>query len=256
IGCLAIAGIPFFSGFFSKDEILMNVFTSTFNGRLFWGLGMLAAMMTAYYMFRLLFVTFWGEYRGSEESKKHLHESPSLMTIPLMVLAFLSLAGGVIGVPEALGGHHVLNNFLRPVLLKTTGSIAAIHELSHENEWMLMGVAVLIAITGIIMAYVYYKKYDAAKQANGIFKFFENKWYVDEIYDGAVSKPLIGGSNLLEKFMEKSGIDGLVNGIGKLIQFGSTKFRLLQSGLVGFYLFMMVIGMILLFVLQWWYLKF
>jgi NADH-quinone oxidoreductase subunit L len=254
IGCLAIAGIPVFSGFFSKDEIMMHVFMHPETGKVFWVLGMLAALMTAYYMFRLLFVTFWGEYRGTEESKKHLHESPALMTIPLAVLAVLAFAGGFMGVPEALGGHHALHAFLQPVL-KTSNEMAGAHELSHQSEWMLMGIAVSIAIAGILMGYAYYKKYKPAHQNTGLASFFEHKWYMDEAYDNTVVKPLFGGSKIMEQFIEKSGLDGLVNGVGKLIQFGSTKFRLLQSGLVGFYLFMMVLGMILLFVLQWWYQK-
>lgn len=252
VGCIAIAGIPPLSGFFSKDEIMMHVFTHETGGKIFWALGMLAAMMTAYYMFRLLLITFHGEYRG----KGHPHESPALMTLPLVVLALLSAVGGFMGIPEALGGHHALHHFLQPVLVRTTGAEPLVHHLSHENEYLLMGVAVLIAVIGILLAWTGFKKYRAEEEYSGVARFFEKKWYLDELYDGIIVKPLFKLSAVLEQWVEKSGIDGLVNGVGKLIQFGSTKIRLLQSGLVGFYLFLIVLGVILLFVLQLLSLKF
>ena len=251
VGCIAIAGIPPLSGFFSKDEIMMHVFTYPMYGKVFWVLGMLAALMTAYYMFRLLFVTFMGEYRG----KGHPHESPALMTIPLIVLAIFSAVGGFIGIPEVLGGHHALHHFLTPVLVRSTGSEATIPHLSHESEYILMGVAVLIAIVGILMAWIGFKRYNAESKATGIASFFENKWYFDEVYDAIIVKPWYKLSAWTEQFLEKLALDGMVNGIGKLVQFGSTKLRLLQNGLVGTYLFMIVIGIVLLFALQLIFIK-
>lgn len=252
IGCIAIAGIPPLSGFFSKDEIMMHVFTYPIYGKVFWVMGMLAALMTAYYMFRLLFLTFFGNYRG----QGHPHESPALMTIPLVVLAIFSAIGGFIGIPEVLGGNHVLHHFLSPVLIRTTGSEITKMHLSHESEYILMGVAVLIAVIGIVMAWFGYKRYNANEKAEGVASFFENKWYFDEAYDQIVVKPWYKLSAFMEQFVEKLGIDGLVNGVGKLVQFGSTKLRILQSGLVGTYLFLIVIGIVLLFVLQLLFLKF
>ena len=251
IGCIAIAGIPPLSGFFSKDEIMMHVFTYPIYGKVFWVLGMLAALMTAYYMFRLLFVTFFGTYRG----QGHPHESPALMTIPLVVLAIFSAIGGFMGIPEVLGGHHALHQFLSPVLLRTTGSEITKLHLSHESEYILMGVAVLIAVIGIVMAWFGFKRYNAEDKAEGVASFFEHKWYFDEAYDQMVVKPWYKLSAFMEQFVEKLGIDGLVNGVGKFVQFGSTKMRLLQSGLVGTYLFLIVIGIVLLFVLQLVFLK-
>ena len=252
IGCIAIAGIPPLSGFFSKDEIMMHVFTYPVYGKVFWILGMLAALMTAYYMFRLLFITFFGAYRG----KGHPHESPALMTLPLIVLAILSIVGGFIGIPEVLGGHHALHAFLSPVLIQTVGSHAMVSHLSHQNELLLMGVAVLIATIGIVIAWFGYKKYNQAEEAKGIASFFEQKWYIDELYQAIIIKPLYAFSAFAERFIEKSGIDGIVNGVGRLIQFGSTRLRLLQSGLVGLYLFLIVIGIVLMFVIQLVYNKF
>jgi NADH-quinone oxidoreductase subunit L len=252
IGCIAIAGIPPLSGFFSKDEILMHVFSYPVYGKIFWALGMLAALMTAYYMFRLLFVTFLGEYRGTKHSKAHLHESPTLMTIPLIILAILSIVGGLIGIPEVFHGHHELNHFLRPILLTSTNIKIIIPTLTHTQEYILMTIAILIAAIGILLAWINFKSYNAQYEAKGVAKFFEEKWHFDEAYEKAITKPLFSISKWTEKIIEKSGIDGFVNQIGKIIILGSSKFRLLQSGLVGFYLFMMVLGMVLLFVLQWW----
>ena len=225
---------------------MMHVFTHPTGGRIFWVLGMLAAMMTANYMFRLLFVTFYGKYRGTG----HPHESPALMTLPLVVLAILSAVGGFIGIPEALGGHHALHHFLQPVLLRSTGAQPQVHHLSHSSEYLLMGVATLIAVIGILIAWTGFRRFDAHEENRGIAKFFEAKWYVDELYDGLIVKPLFRLSAWAERWAEKSGIDGLVNGIGRFVQFGSTKLRLLQNGMVGTYLFLIVIGVVLLFVLQ------
>jgi len=250
IGCIAIAGIPPLSGFFSKDEILMHVFNYEIYGQVFWFLGMLAALMTAFYMFRLLFITFHGEFRGTEKQKHHLHESPALMTIPLVILALLSAFGGMIGLPKIMGAPHLLENFLEPVLKTSLRAKPMIHEISHSAELMLMGVAVIIGVIGIIMAWIYFKKYNPNKQLNGLLKMADDKWYFDEAYQNLIVNPLFKMSAWVERVIEKSGIDGAVNGVGRIIEVGSTKFRLLQNGMVGFYMFMMVLGIILLFALQ------
>ena len=251
VGCIAIAGIPPLSGFFSKDEIMMNIFANGNYGIVFWALGMFAALLTAYYMFRLLFITFFGEFRGTAHQKDHLHESPSLMTFPLIVLAIFSAIAGFIGIPEVLGGHHWLNQFLSPLLvLKHEGE-----HLSHNTEYILMAFATLIAIIGIVIAWVEYKKYNSKATTKGLALFFEEKWHFDEMYQIVVSNPLNKLSAFFEKIVEKKGIDGMVNGVGKMVQNGSNKLRLLQSGMVGLYLFLMVIGIILLFIIQLWYHK-
>ncbi|MBL7773944.1 MAG: NADH-quinone oxidoreductase subunit L [Chitinophagaceae bacterium] len=260
IGCIAIAGIPPLSGFFSKDEIMMHVYSSGTYGKIYWVFGMLAALMTAYYMFRLLLITFFGSFRGTEHQKEHLHESPALMTMPLMLLALLSVIGGYIGIPAVLGHnlgiHHALEEFLEPVLVKgNTLHHASELGLSHSQELVLMALAVLIALIGIGLAYNAFKKYNPSKQSSGIARVFEDKWYFDEAYDRTMVKPLFHVSELNNEYTEKKGIDGLVNGIGKWIQYSSQKLKGLQSGLVGFYIFLMVIGMILLFVSQLWFNK-
>lgn len=252
IGCIAIAGIPPLSGFFSKDEIMMHVFTHPQGGKIFWILGMIAAFMTAYYMFRLYFITFKGTFRGTTDQQHHLHESPMLMTGPLMVLALLSVVGGLIGIPHVLGGHHQLHAYLGSVIESTA---TATHNLSPSNEFMLMGIAVTIAVAGILLAWGRYKKYNPENKNTGLASFFENKWYWDEAYDTTIVKPLFAKSKFYEQYVEKLGIDGLVNGIGKLVIAGSQRLKVLQSGLVGFYMFLMVLGIIILFIIQLWFNK-
>ena len=251
IGTIAIAGIPPLSGFFSKDEIMMNVFTHGAYGKVFWVLGMIAALLTAFYMFRLYFLTFLGEFRGGEKLKSHLHESPATMTIPLIVLAVLSAVGGFLGLPEVFAHDgHWLHNFLEPVVERSLALYPSEHVLSHTAEYLMMGVAVAVAVIGIILAYGVYKKYDANKENTGLAKFLEDKWYFDEAYENAIQKPFMKFSSFAEENIENKTIDGAVNGVGKLVRFASDKLRLLQNGSVGVYLFLMVIGMILLFIIQ------
>ena len=252
IGCIAIAGIPPLSGFFSKDEILMSVFNYGAYGKVFWALGMLAALMTAFYMFRLFFVTFHGAFRGTEEQQHHLHESPALMTIPLVVLALLSAFGGMIGLPKLMGSPHLLEEFLEPVLESSLVAHPMTNQLTHSSELILMGLAVCIGVLGILMGWFYFTKYDAKKEVKGLLKMAQDKWYLDEIYDTLIVKPLFKGSAFKERLVEKGFLDAAVNGVGKLVEVGSTKFRLLQNGMVGFYMFMMVLGIIILFAMQIW----
>lgn len=238
IGCLAIAGIPFFSGFFSKDEILAAAYAKN---PVYYYLGLAGALMTAFYMFRLYFLTFTGTFRGTHEQEHHLHESPAAMTIPLIVLAILSIAGGYIGLPEVVSEHHALREYLAPVV-QNFGE----HHLSHETEWMLMGLSVGLVVVMIVWVYARTKKPDF-KENTGIAKVLENKWYVDELFDAIIIRPLKGLSLALDKYAERSGIDGIVNGVGRLVNWGSSRMRLLQNGQVGTYIFAMVVGVVILF---------
>lgn len=246
IGCLAIAGIPGFSGFFSKDEILAATYA---HSPVMYYLALGAALMTAFYMFRLYFLTFTGSFRGTEEQHHHLHESPAAMTIPLIVLAFFAIVGGYVGLPPVISEHHSLNSFLGSVV-----SNFGEHELSHATEWMLMGLSSGLVIIMIIIAYVVNKKPNFAPNT-GLAKTLENKWYVDELYDAVIVNPLQKLSGLLDRFAERMGIDGLVNGVGKTVRWGSDRVRLLQSGQVGFYIFVMVIGMTLLFAISFFWIQ-
>jgi len=241
IGCLAIAGIPGFSGFFSKDEILAGTFA---HSPLLYGIALFAALLTAFYMFRLYFVTFTGTFRGTHDQEHHLHESPAAMTFPLIVLAILSIIGGYVGVPEVLGGHHELAGYLSPVVK------SAEHHLDHNTEYMLMGLSTILVVISISFAWMKFKNYKVEGEANGLGKVLENKWYVDELYQAAIVNPLKSISAFFNNIIESKVIDGAVNGVGKAVNYSSRQLRWLQSGQVGAYVLLMVIGMLILFFIQ------
>ena len=244
IGCLAISGIPGFSGFFSKDEILAGAYAAHGYGKIIYAVALFTALLTAFYMFRLYFMTFTGKFRGTHEQEHHLHESPSAMTLPLLLLAALSVVGGYVGIPEALGGNHVLAQFLSPVVKSAT------HHLEHSTEYILMALSTVLVVASIFFAWSKFKNYQAEGEATGLGRILQNKWYVDEIYATAITKPLAALSALLHSVVEKRGIDGFVNGVGKAVNYGSRQLRLIQSGQVGAYVLLMVIGMLLLFFIQ------
>lgn len=242
VGCLAIAGIPPLSGFFSKDAILLNAFAYD---RFLYAVGLITAALTAFYMFRLLFITFNGSFRGTEEQRHHLHESPLAMTLPLIVLAVLSAIGGFVGVPELfMEGGEKLAAFLSPVIKPNDG----LH-VEHSTEWLLMAVTTGIAMTAILIAYFRYRTYKE-EQPSAVGRLLENKWYVDELYNSIVVKPVNALGSFANTFIEKSGIDALVNGVGRLVNYGGRQLRWLQSGQVGSYVLLMVVSMLLFFVLQ------
>ncbi len=243
IGCLAISGIPPFSGFFSKDEILAAAYSVN---PVYWVLGVIGAGMTAFYMFRLYATTFLGEFRGTEEQKHHLHESPLAITIPLFILAILAVIGGFVNVPEAFGGNASLHKFLSPVL-KTEN----VQGLTSSKDYMLMGVSGGVALLGIIIALAKYIKKPELNEATGLGKVVANKWYVDEIYDAIIVNPLTYLGVFFKNVIEKSGIDGFVNGVGTFIQYSSRRLRLVQNGRVGTYILMMVFSLVVLFVIFW-----
>lgn len=241
IGCLAIAGIPMFSGFFSKDEILAASFMKS---PVLYALGVAGAMMTAFYMFRTYFLTFTGTFRGTKDQEHHLHESPAAMTIPLIVLAILAIVGGYIGLPAVISSNHLLANYLSPVV---TNNLAMDH-LAHSTEWILMGVSVAAVLVMIFLAKNAASK-EEFKPNTGFAKVLENKWYVDELYQNIIIRPLHHLILVLDKYVERCGIDGVVNGVGKFVQWSGGKLRLLQSGQVGVYIFGMVFGILLLMII-------
>ncbi|MBY0426231.1 MAG: NADH-quinone oxidoreductase subunit L, partial [Cytophagales bacterium] len=248
IGTIAIAGIPPFSGFFSKDAILAAAFEKS---PVLWGLGVLGALMTAFYMFRLLFLTFFGKFRGTHEQEHHLHESPLTMTLPLIVLAVLSIGGGIINLPHIFGGHEGLGVYLEP-LMRKYGEEA--HHLEVSTEYMLMAVSVGLVLVSIIVAYVIYVSKKSVPSPDGdskesfFHKLLYNKYYVDELYTALVQKPIDMISSFLYNIIEKLGIDNLVNGTGTLVQRISGGLRLVQTGYIGFYVFAMALGIIALLI--------
>jgi NADH-quinone oxidoreductase subunit L len=246
MGTIAISGLPPFSGFFSKDEILAHTYE---HSPLLWMFGMIASMLTAFYMFRLLFLTFFGEFRGTHEQEHHLHESPSSMTFPLIVLAILSFVGGLLGLPEFWHMPNWMSNNLETIIVRKNPST-----LNHETEWMLMGIAVLAAAVTIYLAYIIYrqKKTIPLKEGDkmpGLQTVIYNKYYVDEFYDAVIRKPLDVLSVAFHKFFDIQIIDGLVNGVGSTVKTMGSGIRLLQQGNIGFYIISMVIGIVFIILL-------
>lgn len=251
IATLAISGLPPFAGFFSKDEILANAFAQN---KIVWAVAFFASLLTAFYMFRLFFLTFSGESRASKEVVHHIHESPSTMTTPLIVLAVLSVIGGFMGIPAVFGGAHALNNFLAPVFEQSQGLLTP-HHVSHTAELILMGVVVALTLVVIWFAYSLYVRKNRVPAPEGVtlgsfHKLIYNKYYVDEAYERTIVKPLNFLSKALNAVVERLLIDRLVNNAGRAVTWSGRTFRLVQTGNTGFYIFAMVISIILLLVAQ------
>ncbi len=248
LACLAIAGIPPFSGFFSKDEILSAAFVKN---PLYYYIGVGGALMTAFYMFRLYTLTFLGKFRGTQEQEHHLHESPFAMTIPLIVLAVLSVVGGFIGIPEVFAeNNHWLEHFLSPVFAEST-KLAEVHHLSHSQEYIMMGTVTVLIVGVILFSLNTFKKYTGGEKSaeTGFGKLVENKWYIDELYNTIIVHPINTFSNFLKNVIEKRGIDGAVNGVGKLVSYSSRQLRLVQSGQVASYLLIMILSIVVFFLI-------
>ena len=246
IACLAISGLPPFAGFFSKDEILYEEFAS--GNVVLWIVAMITAFMTAFYMFRLLFLTFFGEERMTHEAKHHLHESPPSMTVPLQVLAVLSVIGGWINLPLIRNGHR-LRAWLEPS--RGAGHEGIAHVENSSVEVTLMVVSVLVALAGTALAWLFYVKSPGlpkrvAAALGGLYRGALNKWYVDEIYDYVIVKPLVGASQFLWRVWDTWVIDGTVNLIGATVSGTGALLRLFQTGYVGTYAFGLVIGVLVI----------
>ncbi|HEY4935542.1 MAG TPA: NADH-quinone oxidoreductase subunit L [Puia sp.] len=245
MGCLAISGIPPFSGFFSKDEILTAAYGKN---PVYYIVGVAGAMITAFYMFRLYATAFLGKFRGTDKQQHHLHESPPAITIPLMILGILAVVGGFLGIPEIFAKNsNFLAHFLGPVL---GGGEGTAEEIPASIEWMLMGVSTVLAIAMVLYALSRFSKKPELGEPVGFAKWMADKFCVDEIYDALIVKPLNALADFFNQVIERKLIDGLVNGTGRLVQYGSRQLRYLQSGQVGGYVLLMVIGTVLLFVVQ------
>lgn len=250
IGTIAIAGLPPLAGFFSKDEILAAAFAQN---PIFWVLGVLGALLTAFYMFRLYYLTFHGSFRGTAAQESHLHESPPSMTIPLIVLAIFSMIAGFINVPAVLKGSHWLGHFFEPLLASSTliQEFNPHDTVSHTLEIILMVISVACVAAVVFYAWMRYKKNGHIPKGDGEkLQAFENllarKWYVDEIYDSVIGKPLFSASRMMYKYIEVNFIDRIVNGVGQLVVLSSRTARFLQTGSVGFYIFAIALGVILI----------
>jgi NADH-quinone oxidoreductase subunit L len=259
VGALAIAGIPPFAGFFSKDEMLWKAWEGAHP--VLWVMGGAASAMTAFYMFRLIFMTFHGSFRGTEEQRHHLHESPLSMTVPLAILAVLSTVGGFIDVPGALGGSHRLDSWLGPAVATAAsahgaaaGEVALAEGAAHGTggaaiEYLFMVVAVAIAVAGILAAYAFYSRKSerparAASASGLLYPLLLNKYWVDELYDATVLRAYYGASEFFSTF-DKWVVDGLVNAVAGFTELVGQALRLFQTGFVRNYALWIFVGAVL-----------
>ncbi len=250
IGTIAISGIFPFAGFFSKDQIIANAFE---NNTVIFVLISAISALTAFYMFRLYFLTFHGKFRGTQDQEHHLHESPKTMTIPLIVLAALSIVGGFIGLPhavgEAMGMHwHWLDHFLQDTVVMPSAT------MHLTTEVMLMLIATLVAIASIFYAWKKYKKEgELALEDNAIKNkthlLLADKYRFDELYEKIIRKPLDGLCAFFGRSIEPKVIDGFVTGTGSTTQNIAQKIRLMQTGRISFYILITVLGLTLLLLL-------
>ena len=247
MGTLAIAGIPPFSGFFSKDQIFSSVFVHSIP---FWILSVVGTMMTVFYIFRLFFLTFKGTFRGTEKQKDHIHESPPVMILPVIILAFLSVTGGVISLPGSTGGSAWLQTFLKPVFADSLPYLKLpVYTLNPAMEWTLAGVTVVFAAGMIVIAYSRFimakpEFMEGLERKSFLPKLISHKYYIDELYDMLFVRPMSQLSKVFHEIIERRIIDRLVNGIGNLVIRAGNTIRYLQTGHVGFYVFMMVAGIL------------
>lgn len=243
IATLAIAGVPFTAGFFSKDLILWQAFSSPQGSPTLWAVAWLTAGMTAFYMFRQLFMVFHGTCRADEHVKAHIHESPAVMTLPLIVLAIGSIFSGWLGAPEYLWGSR-WDQWLAPIF-------GAAQETGHgslDTEITLMAFTLAIVGLGILLAYLSYGR--GAKVAEGFsslagggpYRLLLNKYYVDELYDLLIVQPFTAISRALAQVFDPKVIDGAVNGVAASARGLSSIWRGLQTGNVQHYLFGFIAG--------------
>ena len=247
-GAITIAGFPPFAGFFSKDAILFAAYNHENNGKILYAIGLLAAVLTSFYMFRLMWLTFWGQPRF-DEHHVHVHESPKNMTVPLMVLAVLSLVGGWFALPAFWGGPNYFADFLGPIL----GGEMMGGEEAHRLELILSGVAVAAATVGLVVAWRMYSKGAQRPKLEGAYKVLYNKYYVDELYHAVVVGPLIWLSrNVLWKVIDEGIIDGAVNGIASVSSAIGDTVRHTQSGNTRSYAVWVLIGALVIFAIIFW----
>jgi NADH-quinone oxidoreductase subunit L len=247
LASLSISGVPGFAGFFSKDEILAMAYASHIgSGKFAWAIGTLVAFMTAFYSFRLFFLTFHGKFRGTEEQKHHLHESPYVMTVPLMLLALGAVAAGWVGIPHILHGGAHWTHFLEPVV-----GHPHVH-LHHETEWILMGGSVAAGACGILLAYYMYMvrvelPAKICESFSVLYRWFYNKYFVDEFYSAAIIQPTIRfGEKVLVGVTDGKIIEGIVNGVPKGIGSFGGQLRRIQDGKVSHYLAVMAASVVLI----------
>ncbi|OGW29807.1 MAG: NADH-quinone oxidoreductase subunit L [Nitrospirae bacterium GWC2_42_7] len=251
LASLSISGVPGFAGFFSKDEILWLAYSGPSPvGKFVWFIGTLVAFLTAFYSFRLIFLTFHGKFRGTHEQEHHLHESPKTMTIPLMLLCIGAVAAGWVGIPHILGGGAHFTEFMKPVLGHPEG------HGTHAEEIIVMGISIAAGFLGIMLAvWFYLLRPDIppklAKQFSSIYRVLWNKYYVDEFYSFLIVRPAIWtAKNVLMAITDAKIIEAIVNGVPNTIGAFSQALRKIQTGVVQHYATIMAMGVLLIVALM------
>jgi NADH-quinone oxidoreductase subunit L len=238
-GVLAIMAVPPFSGFFSKDAILLGAYEKS---PALWYIGLASGLLTAFYMMRLYYLVFQGEGRMSASVKSHIHESPKVITVPLLILCVLAIFGGLLNIPHLFGGDKMMMHYL--------DGVVPMHEphMAEATEWMLMSIASVAIILTIVAARIKYIERKAVpendEEQKGIGKVLSAKYYVDELYALLIIKPLQKLATFFTTTFEKYVADGAVSGSVRLVQVVSNNLRLLQTGTTGFYLFAMALGIV------------
>jgi NADH-quinone oxidoreductase subunit L len=244
IGTIAIAGIPPFAGFFSKDAVLWGAWNYANYGRLLWLVAVAAAAFTAFYMFRLLILTFYGAPRYTEHEVHHVHESPPSMLIPLVVLAIFSMLAGFVGVPAVLGGGNQIEHFLTPAAHETESESLA----TGGTEMLLMAASTGAALSGLMLAYLFYVARPElparlTAKAHAMYSIMLHKYYVDELYDAVIVWPVVRTSReFLWKFVDTIIIDGTVNSVGNFVRGLAKGLRHMQTGYVRTYAAWILLG--------------
>ncbi len=242
LATLSITGIPGFSGFFSKDEILWRTYLHGDLGKFLWFLGTAAALLTAFYSWRLIYLTFHGEYRGDPAQAHHIKESPAVITVPLMFLAVGAVAAGWVGIPPVFVEHaDKIGEFLAPVLGHPSG------HGTHAQEYFVMGMSIFVAVAGLVIAYVMYIKNTELPQKLGnafkpLHKLLFNKYYIDELYSKTLVQPMLKAADKVVLAFDTYVIEGVVNGVPDLIGAFSRLFRKVQTGLISNYGLAMAAG--------------
>jgi NADH-quinone oxidoreductase subunit L len=261
IGTLAISGIPPFSGFFSKDLILEKAFSHHGIGHVLWAIGLAGAFCTAFYMFRLVFLTFYGNERIDYHTKEHLHESPWTITLPLVILSFGAAVAGLLQMPHFFfGGSHILTDYFKPIFSQgkeivevAWGIKSEPHHMTDTLELSLIFISIGIASSGILLSYFFFQVKKMVPPSDegftGLPKLIYNKYLVDEIYFGSIINPLIRMSNWLSATIDKAFIDGIVLGVGKFFVHLGDTFRKIQTGVVGDYALSIVFGAVIVLIL-------
>ena len=244
VGVLALSGVPFFAGFFSKDEILLGAYKA--GARFPWILGTITAALTAFYAFRLMFVAFYGKPRMDKKTQRQIHESSPVMLVPMVILAALAVLGGYIGLPSFLGLGNAIDEFLHPVFAASTH---APHAGDVTVDIVLLAVSVLAVAAGFVAAYwIYIRNWGLGarltKSAQWLYDIVYNKYYVDEAYTEVIVKPLRMLADTLTTTVEEQIIDGAVNGLARLTSLAGEGLRRVQTGHVRNYALAMFIGIV------------